>query len=57
MNEFALQNRTESFVERRWHDLISASRRYDSAVLGRMGWMAVAGLTLAALAGWELRAR
>jgi hypothetical protein len=56
MNEFALQ--LGAVICRASMAITSAQGGcYDSAVLGRIGWMAVAGLTLAAIAGWGLRAR
>ena len=56
MNEFALQ--LGAVICRAAMAITSAKAGcYNSAVLGRIGWMAVAGLTLAAIAGWGLRAR
>lgn len=52
MNEFALQ--LGAVICRAALAITSAKAGcYDSAVLGRIGWMAVAGLTLAAIAGWD----
>jgi len=56
MNEFALQ--LGAIICRASMASTSAKAGcYDSAVLGRIGWMAAVGLTLAAIAGWGLRAR
>jgi hypothetical protein len=56
MNEFALQ--LGAVICRASMAITSGQGGcYDSAVLGRIGWMAVAGLTLAAIVGWGLRAR